>query len=166
MSALSICCVTIYVVIKVNESLKVFVQYSLIHKYISTTFFRYLCIYVTAKKPNFPERFQKESEYSGTKFKQADDKISQTICWQNAWRTKKKKKKREKWKRKRQFLMDNVTNLFRRKRMNQLSMYDNFQYEKIVWIFILFLFYLFFGGFVYHFFVFLNNLCTYCTVQK
>ena len=26
--------------------------------------------------------------------------------------------------------MDNVTNLFRRKRINQQSMYGNFQYEK------------------------------------
>ena len=67
------------------------------------------------------------------KFKQADDKISQPICWQNAWRPKKKKK----WKRKKQFLMDNVTNFFRRKRKNQQSMYGNFKYEKIVWIFIL-----------------------------
>ena len=39
------------------------------------------------------------------------------------------KKKR---KRKKQFLMDNVTNLFRRKRINQQSMYGNFLYEKIV----------------------------------
>ena len=28
----------------------------------------------------FPGRLQKESEYSRTKFKQADDKISQPIC--------------------------------------------------------------------------------------
>ena len=41
--------------------------------------------------------------------------------------------------------MDNITNLFWRKRMNQQSMYGNFQYEKIVSIFILSI-----GG-VYHF---------------
>ena len=35
-------------------------------------------------------------------------------------------------KRKRQFLMDNVTNFFRRKRINQQSTHGNFQYEKIV----------------------------------
>ncbi len=33
--------------------------------------------------------------------------------------------------------MDNVTNLFSRKRINQQTMYGNFQYEKIVLIFIL-----------------------------
>ena len=42
------------------------------------------------------------------------------------------KTKRKKKKRKRQFLMDNVTNLFRRKRINQQLMCGNFQYEKIV----------------------------------
>ena len=36
--------------------------------------------------------------------------------------------------------MDNVTNLFRRKIINQQSMYGNFQYDKIVWIFILSIF--------------------------
>ena len=61
----------------------------------------YLCIYVyRKKKPNFPERFRanngKKSEYSGTKFKQADDKESQPICWQNRMETKKKKKKKKK----------------------------------------------------------------------
>ena len=43
-----------------------------------------------------------------------------------------KRMKTKKKKRKRQFLKDNVTNLFRRKRINQQSIYGNFQYEKIV----------------------------------
>ena len=48
-------------------------------------------------------------------------------------KTKKKKKKKKKKKReKNTILMDNITNLFRRKRINQQSMYGNFQYEKIV----------------------------------
>ena len=80
-------------------------------------------------------------------FRKADDKISQPICWQKRMKAKKKKKRKKKTKnktkRKRQFLMDNVTNLFRRKRINLQSMYGNFQYEKIVWIFILSIF---FGG--------------------
>ena len=32
----------------------------------SHPYVKYLCIYVTAKKPNFPERFRKESEYAET----------------------------------------------------------------------------------------------------
>ena len=50
--------------------------------------------------------------------------------------------------------MDNVTNLFRRKRINQQSMYGNFQYEKNSFNFY-FIFFL--GGCVSFFFVFLNN---------
>ncbi len=52
---------------------------------------------------------------------------------------KKKKKRKNKTKKqnkkkyeKRQFLMDNVANLFSRKRINQQSMYGNSQFEKIV----------------------------------
>ena len=43
----------------------------------------------------FPGQWRKELEYSGMKFKQADDKISQPICWPNAWRPKKKKKEKK-----------------------------------------------------------------------
>ena len=58
----------------------------------------------------------------------------------NIYVAKKKKKKNElsrafpdeDQKRKTIFFMDNVINLFRRKRINQQSMYGNFQYEKIV----------------------------------
>ena len=55
-------------------------------------------------------------------------------------KTKKKKKKKE---RETQFLMDNVTNLFRGKRINQQSLYGNFHYEKNS---LNFYFIYFFGG--------------------
>ena len=38
-------------------------NFSLIKRILLTW---YLCIYGTAKKPNFPERFRKESEYADT----------------------------------------------------------------------------------------------------
>ena len=45
---------------KIFQSRKTFPKFTVIYT------FWYLCIYVTAKKLNFPEHFRKESEYAET----------------------------------------------------------------------------------------------------
>ena len=138
---------TIYIYIYIWNSKAYLVYWALITFSVvdsSRVFFFFFGTYASMlpqKSRTFPGVSRPITERIGifwTKFKQADDKISQPICWQSVMKTKRKKKKRSK--RKRQFLMDNVTNLFGRKRINQQSMSGNFQYEKIVWIYILSIF--------------------------